>query len=233
MPRPLPFPGAANLSTMLPPMRRTAILMALLLFGMSAPLKCNRSGRPTVREPTVGRELPDGIASRLDDAGWSRYVGDKLGIWVSAARQQLIGIERGRVRFVYTCSTAAKGLGCRENSYQTPTGWHEVDERIGEDAPLGAVFVERKFTGKVWTPDDPTEKDYVLTRILWLRGLETGVNAGPGVDSHDRYIYIHGTPAEDKLGTPASMGCIRLSNHNVIELFEQTPAGTRILITEW
>ena len=73
----------------------------------------------------------------------------------------------------------------------------------------------------------------MLTRILWLSGLEPGVNKGPGIDSHARYIYIHATPAEEKLGTPASWGCVRLSNRDVIELFERTPIGTRVLITEW
>ncbi len=171
--------------------------------------------------------------SRLAEAGWEKRVGANLGLWVSVERQKLVGIENGRIRFVCICSTAAKGTGSKEGSNQTPLGWHEVDERIGDGLPVGAVFVGRKFTGDVWKPGDQTTKDLVLTRILWLRGLEAGKNAGPGIDSHARYIYIHGTPAEDKLGTPASMGCVRLSNDDMVSVFERAESGTRVLITEW
>ncbi len=129
-----------------------------------------------------------------------------MGLWISVANQELIGIRDGIVQFRYPCSTASRGIGSRENSYQTPLGWHMIDERIGDGLPLGAILIERKFTGDVWKPGMKTEKDLVLTRILWLRGLEPGVNRGTGIDSHARYIYIHGTPAEAKLGMPASMG---------------------------
>lgn len=183
--------------------------------------------------PTVGSPLPNEITAALDAAGWGKRVGDGLGIWVSVAHQGLMGIEGGCVKFAYRCSTAARGTGNKENSYQTPLGWHEITERIGDGLPRGAIFNERKFSGDIWTPGSPTPKDLVLTRILWLSGLEPGINNGPGVDSHARFIYIHGTPAEEKLGTPASWGCIRLSNQDVIELFNQTPVGTRVLITEW
>lgn len=192
-----------------------------------------RQGEPAPADPIVGQPLPAEMGASLAAMGWADRVGPELGLWVSAARQQLIGIEDGCVAFIYTCSTAANGLGQRVNSYQTPIGWHEVDDRFGDGSPLGAIFVERKFSGRVWVPEQPTEKDYVLTRIMWLRGLEPGLNAGPGIDSRERYIYIHGTPAEDKLGTPASMGCIRLSNKDVIEVFNRTKRGTKVLITEW
>ncbi len=186
-----------------------------------------------VRVPVVGSPLPDEMAARLDAADWPEYAGKSLGLWVSEARQELIGIEASRVQFIFRCSTAVRGTGNKENSYQTPLGWHEITERIGDGLPSGAIFNERKYTGKVWTPDSPTTKDLVLTRILWLSGLEPGVNKGPGIDSHARYIYIHGTPAEEKLGTPASWGCVRLSNRDVINLFDRVPKGTRVLITEF
>ncbi len=177
--------------------------------------------------------LPDHEARRLADAGWGERVGEGLGLWVSVERQALFGIEHGLVKFGYRCSTAARGTGNRVDSNQTPLGWHEIAEVIGNGLPEGAVFSERKYTGKVWKPGEVTEKDLILSRILWLRGLEPGRNAGPGVDSYARYIYIHGTPAEDKLGTPASMGCVRLSNKDVIHLSERVKVGTRVLITEW
>jgi hypothetical protein len=181
----------------------------------------------------VNDALPGGVWAMLRQAGWEERAGGGLGLWVSVRRQQLVGVEAGRVRFAYPCSTAARGTGNREGSNQTPPGWHEVAERIGDGLPEGAVFVERKYTGRNWTGGAPTEKDYVLTRILWLRGQEPGVNAGKGIDSYERFIYIHGTPAEDRLGTPASMGCIRLSNRAVIAVFEAARPGTPVLITEW
>lgn len=180
-----------------------------------------------------GKALPEDEWRQLDAAGWSDRVGVDLGLWVSVARQRLAGIAHGRVCFVYRCSTAAKGTGNRENSYQTPLGWHAVGERYGDGLPWGAIFQERKYTTKNWAPSHPTTQDLILSRILWLRGVEPGVNQGEGIDSHDRYIYIHGTPAEDELGRPASMGCIRLSNDDVIELFEIAPTDTPVLITEW
>ena len=180
-----------------------------------------------------GFPLPAEDWRRLRAAGWDKRVGDGLGLWASVARQRLVGIERGKVRFAYDCSTAARGIGNRTNSYKTPLGWHAVGERFGKGLPWGAIFEERKYTGKTWAPRRDTEKDLILSRILWLRGLEPGVNRGKRIDSHDRYIYIHGTPAEKKLGTPASRGCIRLSNDDVIELFDATKTGTRLLITKW
>lgn len=210
--------------------------IALILTGWSClPCGCKSPCEAGGGEGAlaVASELPPDIRARLDAAGWTERVGDGLGLWVSVTRQELIGLAQGRVSFVYSCSTAKKGVGHRENSNQTPLGWHQIDERFGDGLPEGAVFSERTFTGQVWTPDQATEKDLILTRILWLRGLEAGVNAGPGIDTHDRYIYIHGTPAEGQLGRPASLGCIRLSNKHVVELFDRTTTGTRVLITEW
>ncbi len=177
--------------------------------------------------------LPQDIETKLCEVGWRERVGDRLGIWVSVERQQLIGIKGRRVKFVYPCSTGEKGTGNQENSYKTPLGWHAIDERIGDGMPKGAVFVSREYQNYNWTPENDTEKDLVLTRIMWLRGLERGINRGPGIDSHDRYIYIHGTPEEDKIGTPASHGCVRLKNDDVIKVFDSTRSGTRVLITEW
>ncbi|HPF37784.1 MAG TPA: L,D-transpeptidase [Phycisphaerae bacterium] len=180
-----------------------------------------------------GTELPADISEALAKEGWGQRVGGRLGLWVSVKRQRLVGIEGTRVAFVYPCSTAEKGTGSQANSYKTPLGWHFIDERFGDGAPLGAVFKSRVYQNEVWKPGDATDKDLVLTRILWLRGMEPGKNAGPGIDSHDRYIYIHGTPAEAKIGTPASHGCIRLKNRDVIELFDKTSSGVRVLISDW
>lgn len=206
-----------------------AVVASALTVGCRSELEGVQDGRAFL----VDLPVPKEDWARLVEAGWEKRVGANLGLWVSVERQKLVGIENGRIRFVCICSTAAKGVGNREGSNQTPLGWHEIDERIGDGLPVGAVFVGRKFTGQVWQPGERTTKDLVLTRILWLRGLEPGKNAGPGIDSHARYIYIHGTPAEEKLGTPASMGCVRLSNEEMVQVFERAESGVRVLISEW
>lgn len=177
--------------------------------------------------------VPTELMAALRDAGWSDHVKGDRAVWVSCAKQQLVVIQNGQIVALYPCSTAAKGAGNREGSYQTPLGWHEIDERFGDGLPWGAVFKERIFTGRTWQPGQPTGDDMILTRILWLRGREPGVNQGLGIDSHDRYIYIHGTPEEHKIGRPASRGCVRLTNSDMIDLFDRTPSGTPILITDW
>jgi lipoprotein-anchoring transpeptidase ErfK/SrfK len=156
-------------------------------------------------------------------------------IRVRLGTQRLELLEGARLLASWPVSTAAKGAGEREGSEQTPRGLHEVRAMIGAGAPAGAVFVARRPTGEVCTPERASAepgRDWVLTRILWLRGLEPGINRHGGVDSMRRYIYIHGTPHEDALGTPASHGCIRMANADVIELFERVAPGTRVEIFE-
>ena len=154
-------------------------------------------------------------------------------IRVDLGAQRLDLLEGEEVLASYPVSTAAKGTGEREGSEQTPRGLHEVRARIGAGAPEGAVFVGRRPTGEICTPEmfraEP-ERDWILTRILWLRGLEVGVNRLGDVDSMRRYIYIHGTPDEAAIGTPASHGCIRMRNEDVIELFDLVEVGTRVEI---
>jgi hypothetical protein len=141
----------------------------------------------------------------------------------------------GRVLASYRVSTSARGAGEREGSEQTPRGLHEIRAKIGAGAPLGAVFVERRPTGELCTRErvraEPG-RDWVLTRILWLRGLERGRNRCGDRDSMRRFIYIHGTPHEDSIGTPASHGCIRMRNADVVELFDRVEPGTRVEIVE-
>jgi hypothetical protein len=135
----------------------------------------------------------------------------------------------------YPISTAANGAGEANGSYCTPRGRHRVAEKIGAGAPLYAAFRSRVQTGEIWTPDqdaDTSERDWILTRILWLEGLEPGKNRGDAVDSHARYIYIHGTSEEHKIGTPASHGCIRMRNADVADLFDRVEVGTAVNISE-
>lgn len=125
----------------------------------------------------------------------------------------------------YAISTSQYGLGTEPGSYRTPVGRFRIGEKIGDGAEPGSIFVGRKPTGEVGRPDDP--EDRVQTRILWLEGLEEA-----NANTRDRYIYIHGTNAEHLLGTPASHGCIRLSNEDVIDLYNQVPEGAPVVIDE-
>ena len=154
---------------------------------------------------------------------------------VHLAAQRLELWEGDALQATYAVSTSAKGAGEAQDSEQTPRGLHEVCEKIGADRPPRAVFVGREPTGEICTPDlaaaEP-ERDWILTRILWLQGLEEGRNRGPGVDSKERFIYIHGTPEEHRLGEAASHGCIRMGNAEVAELFDRVEVGTRVEIVE-
>lgn len=135
----------------------------------------------------------------------------------------------------YSISTAKLGAGEMEGSFKTPRGRHRIVEKIGADLPERAVFVSREFTGEIYSADlaaqHPT-RDWVLTRILWLSGMQPGFNHGGNVDSQQRYIYIHGCPDTKPMGIPDSIGCIRMRNHEVIELFEKVTVGTEVIIVE-
>lgn len=142
---------------------------------------------------------------------------------VSVARQQMYVAMGGSIVATYLVSTARAGVGARAGSGKTPPGWHRVCARYGADAALGQVFLSRRpLPGRIlapagWRAGGAT--DLILSRILWLDGLEEGVNRGGGVDSRTRYIYIHGTNQEQLLGTAASHGCIRMANRDVADLF--------------
>jgi lipoprotein-anchoring transpeptidase ErfK/SrfK len=123
----------------------------------------------------------------------------------------------------YAISTSRHGLGSEPGSNRTPTGRFRIAEKHGDGAPPGMVFVSRKPTGEFGSEAD--EKDHVQTRILWLEGLEP-----ENASTYQRYIYIHGTNAESRLGSPASEGCIRMANDDVIDLYDRVAAGTEVFI---
>lgn len=156
-------------------------------------------------------------------------------IVINIATQRLQLIEDGTVHREYAVSTARNGAGEREGSECTPRGRHVIAEKIGAGAPLDTVFVARRPTGETWSPKlaaANASRDWILTRILWLDGCEEGRNRGGDVDTRRRYIYIHGAPDTEPVGTPASHGCIRMRNADVVELFEQVEAGTMVEIVE-
>tara|TARA_B100001250_G_scaffold407432_1_gene428174 strand:- start:536 stop:1027 length:492 start_codon:yes stop_codon:yes gene_type:complete len=154
---------------------------------------------------------------------------------VSIADQALRLVQENGGFVSFPVSTGKNGVGEQMNTGCTPRGWHRVKIVIGRDQPLHAVFRGRRPTGEICTPELVTafpQRDWVLTRILWLDGIEPGKNRGGEVDSLRRYIYIHGTPDSEPMGVPLSHGCIRMRNADVAELAELVPAGTRVLIQE-
>jgi lipoprotein-anchoring transpeptidase ErfK/SrfK len=157
-------------------------------------------------------------------------------IRIDIARQTLeLFDEEGLCFRRYPVSTAAKGAGERSGSECTPRGRHRIRARIGAGAPSGAVFRGRRPTGETWTPELAAAhpgRDWILSRILWLCGEEPGRNRNGDVDSMRRYIYIHGTGGDQPMGEPRSHGCIRMRNHDVIELFDLVAAGTPVEIVE-
>lgn len=157
----------------------------------------------------------------------------QLMIEISISQQKLFLKSFDTVLREYPVSTAKNGAGEKQDSECTPCGLHEIAEKIGGGSPSGTVFVGRKSTGETYHPELRAQhpgRDWILTRILWLRGLEAGKNAGNPRDSYNRYIYIHGSPDDVPMGIPGSRGCIRMRNADVIELFERVDTGTLVNI---
>lgn len=150
---------------------------------------------------------------------------------VDVAWQRMVLLDKGQPAAVYATSTALNGLGSEEGSYKTPLGWHRIHGRIGEGQPTGMIFKARIPTGEIW-PGEERAEDLITTRILTLEGLEDGVNRGQGVDSLERFIYIHGTNQEDKLGKPLSKGCLRMANADVLDLFDKIQEGDPMVIVD-
>jgi len=152
-----------------------------------------------------------------------------MNILIDIPRQELV-LPNGRR---YLVSTAKNGLGEVNGSFCTPRGRHIVRAKIGAGQPLGAVFVRRRPTGEIWTPELHAKypgRDWMLTRILWLSGCEAGRNRLGEVDTMRRMIYIHGAPDSVEMGKPGSHGCIRMRNQDVAELFELVPPYTPVEI---
>jgi L,D-transpeptidase YbiS len=148
----------------------------------------------------------------------------------------LIDLDKQQLTFkgkTYSVSTAKKGAGEKNGSFCTPRGRHIVRAKIGAGQPLGTVFVRRRPTGEVWSPELDAKypgRDWILTRILWLSGLEPGKNRLGDVDTMRRYIYIHGSPDRAEMGKPGSIGCVRMHNADIVELFDLVPPYTEVEI---
>ena len=144
---------------------------------------------------------------------------------VSVKEQKLMLLQNGAKVTTYPVSTSKFGLGDGFGRMTTPVGAMAVAQKIGDHAPLGAVFKTRRFTGEILKPNAPG-RDPIVTRILWLKGLE-----GQNRNAYGRTIYIHGTPEEHKIGTPASFGCVRMRSYDVVRLFDTLGVGARVDIT--
>ena len=154
-------------------------------------------------------------------------------IYVSIKKQKLYHIEHDSIIKEYIISSSAFGIGSASGSNKTPIGLHSIKEKYGEKTPINGKMTGREFHGNIatiYTDQTKSKTDDVTSRILWLEGLEKGKNTGEGIDSFKRYIYIHGTSEEGRLGKPASHGCIRMKNKEVIDLYKLVEVGTLVLI---
>jgi len=155
-------------------------------------------------------------------------------IQISISDQSLTLLDEKKLIKQYSISTAKNGPGEEMDSECTPRGVHIVTEKIGEGSKLNSIFVGRIQAGKIYEPalrELHPERDWILTRIFWLSGTEEEKNKGGNVDSHDRFIYIHGSPDDVEMGQPGSHGCVRMRNEDIIELFEIVEVGIKVVIT--
>ena len=175
-------------------------------------------------------ELDSLIAQAVERSGFNNDSNDARWLLVDALAQRVVLVHGRAPQGSWPVSTAAAGLDNRQDSGGTPPGVHRIDRKIGTGSPTGTVFDSREPTGDVWQPGQASAADLILTRILTLVGCEPGLNRGPGVDSHERYIYLHGTNHEDQLGEPVSHGCVRLANADIRELFDLVEEGDSVVI---
>ncbi len=181
------------------------------------------------------RDAPDWLAGLL--ARWPALAAPAA-LLVRVDSQRLYRLRDGRIAAEYPVSTSRYGIGCAEGSQRTPDGLHCIAQKIGVGAACGEIFVGRRAQGRIAAIEraaTPAADDPITSRILWLRGLQSGHNAGRDAagdccDSHARYIYIHGTAQEGALGRPASIGCVRMANADVIALFDEVEEGEAVLI---
>ena len=156
----------------------------------------------------------------------------KINITIATQQLDLLD-ERGQHIRQYQISSAKNGTGQENGSFCTPLGKHIIRAKIGAGHPVNTVFIKRRPTGEIYTSElaqQYPKRDWILTRILWLSGCEPGFNRWGSVDTMRRYIYIHGTPDSVEMGKPGSIGCIRMRNSDLLELFDRISVGTQVEI---
>ncbi|MCW5597788.1 MAG: L,D-transpeptidase [Nitrosomonas sp.] len=157
----------------------------------------------------------------------------RIHISIDQQRLDLLAEQDNLVKS-YLISSAKNGVGQQRGSFCTPLGKHIIRAKIGDQQPINTVFVKRRPTGEIYTHELASRypgRDWILTRILWLSGCEVGFNRLGRVDTMRRYIYIHGSPDSAEMGKPGSIGCIRMHNHDLLDLFDRVPVGTPVEIT--
>jgi hypothetical protein len=207
---------------------RNLLILALALSA-ALPARAQEDDLASVtpaRKQVLADFLIEWMQVRYPDAP---VLGDVL--YISVKSQRMYLVEGGIMKAEYVISTSAQGLGALKDSYRTPEGLHRIVRKFGADVPPWGIFQGRRYTGKIATGSTAGE-DLITSRILWLDGLEPGVNEGGDVDSMERGIYIHGTADEASLGRPSSHGCIRMRNRDVIALYDEVPVGTLVVILD-
>ncbi len=154
-------------------------------------------------------------------------------LFVSIENQKMYRIQSKNIIETYDISTSKYGIGNQMGSNKTPTGLHKINSKYGHKTPVNGRMIGRVFYGqiaKIFSDTTTSKTDDITSRILWLEGLENGINKGNNIDSYKRYIYIHGTSEEGRIGIPSSHGCVRMKNKDVIDLFNEVAIGTFVLI---
>jgi len=154
-------------------------------------------------------------------------------LFISIDNQKMYHFKKRKIISTYIISSSKFGVGNQSGSNKTPTGLHIIKNKIGDKTPKNGRMIGRIYTGeiaKIFSDKTISDTDDITSRILWLSGLENGLNKGKNIDSYKRYIYIHGTSEEGRLGTPSSHGCIRMKNKDIIDLYKKVEVGTLVLI---
>jgi len=206
-------------------MKKNIIISLILMFSIAEyKTEINMNN---YRFPMKYRQVLENLEHKFSYKPVEKY------IIVDTNKQKLYLIKEFEIIQEYSISTSKYGLGSRYGSYKTPTGYHRIVEKIGNGVPIGGIFKSKQFTGEmatIYTSKRDVTTDFITTRIMVIDGLEPGVNTGKGIDSRLRGIFIHGTQEEGLIGKPASNGCIRMKNFDVVDLFEKIDNGTYITI---
>ena len=222
-------------------------IVGFMILLLSISLYSCKSSKKTISTPhrTVQLDdVPEPIHTDNNTFELGEFMGEYLRLkypgidfskflYVSVKHQKMYFIINDTIFKTFDVSTAASGVGNKINSLKTPLGLHTIKRKIGDNVPLGGILEARNYNGKqatIFNDKTKADEDYVTSRILWLDGSEVEINKGRNVDSYNRYIYIHGTPEEGYIGEPASHGCIRMRNTEVIELYSLVEEGMPVLI---
>lgn len=206
-------------------------LFVSLLFVYFTATTTNAQVFNEVTRPAMNRGtedfLKDYLSIKYPDVEFKDF------IYVGVKRQELYLFRDGKLIKIFKVSTSKKGAGSVANSEMTPVGLHKINGKYGADVPMNGILKHKKFTGEIAKIEKrpiPIDKDIITTRIITIEGLEKGVNKGGKLDSYERRIYFHGTAEEGLIGQPASHGCIRLTNKDVMDLFDLIYEGMYVII---